>query len=316
MEKFLAVEVLGYCLQSKEYLQYRYELLEAWETVKRNYKGTRVQFLKIPFDDTEVKRKIDEYNSLYPSSPIIYRAVRPAVKLPNSKVLEFFNICLDKIVQKVKDILNTISNVNYIFLVGGFAESDLLKERIVNEFEKTMEVNKVIIPPKPYLAIVEGALKYTFDSNIIKSRIANKTYGIGVKVPFQEGFHKDEKKFFDEVERIYRCKDAFDVFVRKGQRVGTEEKFTEFVTPLDINCAYITCDFFCSQDKDVRYTDSEGVMPFGKIVVDVSETIGKPREERKVQLELKFGEEFITVNAICCQTKTETKVSFNILGHI
>ncbi|CAG0924129.1 unnamed protein product, partial [Notodromas monacha] len=76
--------------------------------------------------------------------------------------------------------------INYLFLVGGFAESPLLQERIKKEFQ---DRTKVIIPNDPAVVILKGASMFGVDPSVVRVRRARMTYGVGVLQPFNVDMH-------------------------------------------------------------------------------------------------------------------------------
>lgn len=81
----------------------------------------------------------------------------------------FFQPACNGIIKHVKDLFKSFifSNVN-IFMVGGFSESCILQDAIQEAFPNC----QVIIPDKPSLANLHGAVMLGYDLQSIASRIA------------------------------------------------------------------------------------------------------------------------------------------------
>ena len=63
--------------------------------------------------------------------------------------------------------------VDIIFLVGGFSTSPLLRQRIQREFKS--RVKKIVMPPRPGVAILKGAASFGVDPTIIRARRSRLT---------------------------------------------------------------------------------------------------------------------------------------------
>jgi hypothetical protein len=67
--------------------------------------------------------------------------------------------------------------VDFIFLVGGFAESKALQHRVRNELET--DLRRVVVPPRPGLAVLKGAVMLGLGaSDRFASRVARCTYAV------------------------------------------------------------------------------------------------------------------------------------------
>lgn len=316
MGEFLVSEVLEYSIDSKEYLQYRYDLLAGWESVKSGFTGSNVPNMRIPFPKKEVEPKFEKYNQLHPSDPIVFQPRKSTIRLPVTKMQQFFEYCFNPISEKISEILNNVCNIDYIFLVGGFAMSKLLQDRIIFDFETTKKVKKVIIPSKPYLAIVEGALIYSRNSEAISSRVMNRTYGISVNGLFIEGVHDEKRKLWDEEDRCYRCINVFSTFVRRGEVVQTGHQVSKTISPYKTAAAKVQLKVYCSKKKEVLYIDEPEVVEMGCVNVDLSFILSMEKDKRKIQVNMIFGGEFIKVKAICVSTGKEQSADFSIMEHI
>ena len=70
-------------------------------------------------------------------------------------------------------------------------------------------IQTFLMPSKPCLAIMEGAVLFGINPNIINSRIAKYTIGTDVRLPWDEKtYSKNRRKVFNDVENKWVCKDA------------------------------------------------------------------------------------------------------------
>jgi hypothetical protein len=89
--------------------------------------------------------------------------------------------------------------INYLFLVGGFAESPLLRDRVKREFQDRA---KVIIPNDPGVVVLKGASMFGVDPSVVKVRRSRMTYGVGVLHPFNPKIHPQGLSAF--LQLLYR----------------------------------------------------------------------------------------------------------------
>jgi tRNA A37 threonylcarbamoyltransferase TsaD len=73
--------------------------------------------------------------------------------------------------------------VEYVFLVGGFAESKLLEHRVKSELERPGR--RVIVPHRPSLAVMKGAVMLGLAGpGRFANRVAKCTYGVNRALPW------------------------------------------------------------------------------------------------------------------------------------
>ncbi|XP_063413658.1 heat shock 70 kDa protein 12A-like [Mytilus trossulus] len=127
----------------------------------------------------------------------------------------FYTKTLDKLVNHLRQLLHldTLSDITTLLLVGGFAESKVIKNSIITNFP----LLRVINPDDCSMAVLKGAVLYGHDQKAISSRISKCSYGIGTHVNFHEGIHPETKKRI--VNGIEICDDIFDMHMRLGERV-------------------------------------------------------------------------------------------------
>ena len=182
-------------------------------------------------------------------------------------------------VPKMITILTTcliaVLGIQYLFLVGGFAESPLLQHEIRRAFSSIL---KVIIPQDVSLTILKGsssshwhwtptdclcsgAVLFGLDPTIVNVRRSRLTYGVSVLNRFTADYHPQEKKIVKD--NIEWCADIFDKFVLVDQSIGLGDIVVRKYTPARHNQAQCIISFYCSEsDKPIYVTDA-GVRKIG-----------------------------------------------------
>ncbi|XP_062577564.1 heat shock 70 kDa protein 12A-like [Saccostrea cucullata] len=238
----------------------------------------------------------------------------PAVKFSSGKLVlssetvdSLFKDPLDQINDHIENLLKRpkLRDLNYIFLVGGFAESAKLQSSIKKAFSDRVTV---LVPEEASLAVVKGAVAFGCDPSSICQRICRYTYGVGSYLPFEDGKHRDDLKVVSD--ELVLCKNILQVWAECGEVIGHNEVWRETYTPIITNQRGIIFEFFKSGKKNVHYTDEESVEKCGCLVVEMPDMTGD--KERAVDLEVIFGGTEIKVVGYDHTSKThrETYIDF------
>ncbi|KAK3584377.1 hypothetical protein CHS0354_001304 [Potamilus streckersoni] len=227
--------------------------------------------------------------------------------LSSSLVQELFIDCLNQINDHISLLLHKskLKDMNYIFLVGGFAESPRLQKSIKTRFSEKVTV---LIPEEPSLTVVRGAVAFGRDPSSICQRICRFTYGVGSYLPFNDGEHREDLKVISDGMTL--CKNIFQPWAEAGEVIGHNEIWRESYTPIITNQKGIIFEFYKSTKRNVKYIDEEGVEKCGCLVVEMPDLTGD--KERAVDLEVVFGGTEIKVTAFdhTSNTKRETYIDF------
>ncbi|XP_035984694.1 heat shock 70 kDa protein 12A-like [Fundulus heteroclitus] len=78
------------------------------------------------------------------------------IKISRDKLRSFFDDILQRITEGIREILNKNSNIGFIVLVGGLAESQMLHQFITDQFGHQY---KVLCPLRPQEAVLKGAVE-------------------------------------------------------------------------------------------------------------------------------------------------------------
>ncbi len=199
---------------------------------------------------------------------------------------------------------------DYLFLVGGFANSVLLQQRIRTEF--AARVKKIIIPADPGAAVLTGAVSYGLDPSRIRARRARLTYGCRIMAPFEDGVDPEKKKRWNPGQKRHLCRDRFQPFVHAGDAVTVSHEVLHVFQPTREEQKEWTAVFYASRKKTVRYTDEADVFEIGKLTVKMPDTTGGLK--RKIQVAMRFGRAEIEVRARDLTSGKETEVTLRFSG--
>ena len=226
-------------------------------------------------------------------------------------MVSFFKPLFDNIIKKVAELLSQAKekegySAKFIFMVGGFSESPFLKSEIKKKFE-SQEIT-VLAPKRPQVSVIRGAVMFGLNPRLITSRIAKMTYGINTLTTFNPERHPENKKVVIEGEDF--CEDVFDVFVRKNQSVGIDEKHTKIYCPVRSRQTVMRIIFFCTDAVDVEFVDEPGVKKLGELSIDIGKAF-QTVEDKTVKVTLMFGDTSIKASVTNKDSTEERNCEFN-----
>ena len=205
----------------------------------------------------------------------------------------------------IKDILNrTNFKINTIIFVGGYCSNEIIISLIRKEVDA--RIKNFLQPSKPFLAIVEGAVLFGINPNIINTRIARMTIGQGTRGVWNEEKHAQfGEKIYDEDENIWRCKNCFDKFIEINQKLKLNQEITRSYTMIEPR--YCTLNYYKSFKSDPTFTFEKGIEYIGECKIDAGRDY--PKNERDIKVTMKFGGTFVDVKAIHVQSGKEFRTT-------
>ena len=157
----------------------------------------------------------------------IVKLKRSDLRIPPAKMEQFLQPAIDGITECINDLMASLAtrqiSIDVIYLVGGFGGCPYVYEKFR---EKYGHQCRVIVPPNPEYAIVEGAVLFRANPSIVRSRKADATYGKSV-VRLFEKFHDPQFK-----EGQY-CKNLFQTIVSVGEDIDPDCVYVATSHPLD-----------------------------------------------------------------------------------
>ncbi|XP_035185171.1 heat shock 70 kDa protein 12A [Oxyura jamaicensis] len=223
-----------------------------------------------------------------------------------------FKPTIDQIVQHLSDVFDKpeVTNVKFLFLVGGFAESPLLQQAVQSAFGSRC---RVIIPQDVGLTILKGAVLFGLDPAVIKVRRSPLTYGVGVLNRFVEGKHPPEKLLVKDGTRW--CTDVFDKFISADQSVALGETVTRSYTPAKPSQLVIVINIYSSEQDNVSFITESGVKKCGTLRLDLTGTDASVPNRREIKTLMQFGDTEIKAMAIDVATSKSVKVGIDFLNY-
>ncbi|UJR22675.1 hypothetical protein I4U23_025712 [Adineta vaga] len=253
------------------------------------------------------------------NDPDIKWSTQGMMRLTPDAMKRLFHHTVERIKSSIGDVLNSpdVKGIQYLFLVGGFAESPILQYEIRRAFSSIL---KVIIPQDVSLTILKGAVLFGLDPTIVNVRRSRLTYGVSVLNRFVADYHQIEKKIVKD--NIEWCADIFDKFVLVDQSIGLGDIVVRKYTPARHNQAQCIISFYCSESDKPIYVTDVGVRKIGTLVLDMfhdgfpmnTSTLSKDRPRREIQTRMVFGDTEIKVSALDVTTGKCVRATIDFLN--
>ena len=244
--------------------------------------------------ETLKNKKILELITEYKRHKVEWDDDENELVLPYSTMESLFSPVATKIIAVLTDVLEKpeCKFINKIILVGGFAESSLLFNKIEVEKRFASVEGMVKRSTAPWLSVLKGAVMFA-KQDIIHSRKMSQTLGIETWDEFKPGFHKEEKKVTLN-EKCF-CKNKFRKFVEVNESVKVSKTFEHVYPPVESDQDHAKIKIYgCSHSNPV-YIDDAGCYPVAAIDVNLPKSDNDRPKEIRVIMHVSGTE--ITVSA-------------------
>ena len=233
---------------------------------------------------------------------------------------QLFGQTLEGIIECIEEAIKKgDKKIVTFYLVGGFGGCKYIHEKVTTAMKKVNGIGcKVIVPVNPFLAVAQGAAMWRKNPEKIKARRCDATYGISMAVPFNSEKHDEHYKYFDDEDKIYRCKDVFCVFLEKGEMAKTDEVITTSTKPMSKATEQMFIKIYSTSNTGVQYiVDKKGnstVTKIGQIVINVPNPDKLPEIRRMVDTTMDFSGTEIQAKAKYRVTEKEVKTVCDFLS--
>lgn len=276
------------------------ELMKTFETKKRLFNPSRQHAynVSLPFafihhyttmTHQSVEQAITLYNDEYVqwSSQGMIRLLTPAMN-------RLFDPVVNTIVKHIHRILShsNHAHIQYLFLVGGFAESPVLQRAIREAFGSSI---RIIIPHDMSLCILKGAVMYGLDPKIVHIRQSVLTYGVACLHKFDSTSHPLGKKVVKD-GGIEWCTEVFDTFISAGQAIPQGYSITRSYKLARSSLQSTVLTLFATQHKSVQFVTDRGVKKIGELYLKLPSVASNDKHQtREIHMTMAFGDTEVTV---------------------
>ena len=228
------------------------------------------------------------------------------------EIRAFFKETVDGILGYIGEVMGSPNHegitIDSLILVGGFAESNYVVQSLREGLQERGV--PVVRPQATELAVLNGAVLFGQNEEILTSRIMRFTYGVAMVMEYDAKQHNANEKF-QESEGKFWANNVFRKHVSKGQEV----KLCHWISdkeyyPVDERQKSATVLIFSSDKKDPVHTTESGCKCIGSLEVEFPDANaqvreGGPRSRRAVEVAMSFGGTELKVKAV---SKTLGKV--------
>ena len=271
-----------------------------WLAVMNDFEGKK-QGLRIVEGKMTYIRLPASFASLVKRSPVMERYGEEEIKLRKNEYLclssNILKMLFKPVLASIKEHLKSlqerpkVSNVKTMLVVGGFANSALLREDIMNEFSKKY---RVLIPRNAAIAVVQGAVLFGKNPAKITERVISATYGADCTRDFDKNVHPSEKCFMAD-DRM-KCRDLFCCFVKENEIARSGHTVKKMYSPLYADDTEFTFGFYVAKNPECKFITDVGVTKIGSVTVKSPDTsMGRNRE---IEVSMHFGGTEIVATAV------------------
>ena len=203
-----------------------------------------------------------------------------------------------------------LSDVKYIFLVGGFGECTFLQKMVHQIFGNG---RSVLIPEEASMCVLKGAVIYGHAPSTISGRISKYTYAIDRSTKFIRGKHNPDHMRIHKTTGEERY-DYLLTLVKVGELIspGTVRSASKS-HPYQSEQTKVGFSLYSSNDilPDKVHPKDAQVERLAKITVHSPDT--SKGKDRKLEASITFGGTEIYFKAVECGTENEaaTTISFD-----
>jgi molecular chaperone DnaK (HSP70) len=235
------------------------EMMSDWERIKCSYTpSTKITYFRInpKFYKLLVRKYPDALKKLEESQ----YGEDTNILIDSELMEQIFESVLSGLTRTIEEQFEKLDGYgcDYIFLVGGFSTSPLLRKRVEEQFG--WRVKKIVMPVEPGAAIVEGAVSFGLDPTTIRARCSRLTYGYRCSKPFEEGIDPERKRFFSERAGQDYCDDRFGIMAAKGESIEADKITIAYINPNRKYTPSTRFKLLSTNQKRVRYTDESDVI--------------------------------------------------------
>lgn len=280
------------------------KLMSAWETIKCNYDATPNWCDSIPIPKRLEKILEKDFPEVLNRLAQMQDGDDATILLTHDDMELIFKSVVDQLIGKVSSQFNALGNqrCDILFLVGGFAESPVLKQRIKGEFGDRVE--RIVIPDRPGAAVLQGAASFGVNPGVVIARRSTLTYGTDCTMPFEDGKDSEDRRIpkeimmliFQEERARDTCRDRFDIFVAAGDRIPNDAVVTRSYG-IPPNATELPVTFFSTSNPKVRYIDEEDVTEIAEVFLRLPFD-AKGDSIKHMTIEMQFGQSQIIAYAI------------------
>ena len=210
---------------------------------------------------------IDSLIKAYKKQEVEWDADEDSIVLPYSTICNLYDPVLRKIITLIGNVLSECGSIEMVLLVGGFAESSLLFDKVKESVEKKYSLIEVKRTTQPVFSVAMGAVTFGLNKDIIKSRVMKHSIGVEASVEYRDGEHDPKYLKYSGGERY--CEKYFWHLVKANQKVYTGVPSEYLFRPLTEEQQTCIVSIYESPKQDVKYITDDSCHLMGMIEIEI-----------------------------------------------
>ncbi|XP_052075675.1 heat shock 70 kDa protein 12B-like isoform X3 [Mytilus californianus] len=288
-------------------------IFQGFEHVKRNISTTNSQkvVVSIPLSVLDLKCKQvlgKDFRSAIDASQFTnaIELREDTMHVDVGLMKAFFNVTINNILDLIKTRLlePAVSDVSQILLVGEFAESSLIQNKVKSAFPD----KRVIVPEAAGLTVLKGAVLFGHNPSYLQSCVMRYTYGVGISDEFDPAIH-DEAHLVVQKNGSKLARHIFDVIIRKNQLVDAGTSIDSEYLTIDPNQKTMEFELYFSSNEKPVYIDETDCKPLGSVIITFPDVC---QEERDVKVSFVIGNTELEVKAVDKKSRQTVTAEFNL----
>lgn len=247
---------------------------------------------------------------------------RKKLNIQYTRMEDFFHSSVSMMLKSLSKVLRRLNNeIDIIYLVGGFGGCQYIYHSLKTKLDHDYCRNQfqIIVPKNAHLAVVKGAFQYRKHPEIIKSRVAEVTYGTETTLEFNPRIHSPDYKKRKRNGGIV-CSHLFSPLVVEREIILSNMVKRSIYHPLEPNQTSVQFNLISSEDPNLFYTRypngtlKPGVKVLASIIVPSPDT--SKGTDRDLYLTFDFSLTEIQVHAYDKTSKNEKRVVIDCLDKV
>ncbi|GBB93259.1 hypothetical protein RclHR1_02140012 [Rhizophagus clarus] len=284
-------------LKKNHYSQVNYLVQQFCLQVKIPFTGNKADFKTYELDIDRKCPAVKKYVTGKQKNELVENDW--IIDLDFETVKSLFDKVIESILTLIEQQLKKCTSCSVIFLVGGFSESKYLQSRVKQKFESQI---KIAIPPRPVIAITNGACEYGLNMKSISTRVLKWTYGVEIAPKWQTSDPPNRKMPNGRIKK-------FSLMVKKGTEVNATDEYSQCFSPPEPDATTLKFTIYYTSKDDAAYCDEPEMILLGSFNIELpGQQLGM---NRPVLLTLCFGSMEIIATAKNQTTGKDYRTTFS-----
>jgi hypothetical protein len=226
-------------------------------------------------------------------------------------MLSFFDPLVSKTIQCANEMIKEAKGVSYIFLVGGFGTSDIMRKAVENL--ASQHAIQVVVPNHCELSVLKGAVIFGTNPKLVFSRVVQWSYGFicymlkGSKAAvFPYNVDVPWKWMRGDYESAHYAP-VFVPLCKAGETIKTGHRVEDTVTPMRYDCNAVNVYLMRTRSKRPHIFDGDADLELCATVLAQSPMRGGCRREIEIQCD--FGGTEIVIECVDKHSRLRTRAA-------